>query len=724
MPKSTISASSSAQNRKRSLSPGFYRTLFFMVPLINGSKFAFYDFPQLFEGKLIHHFNVTAVEVVSLYSINSFTAPVVDLLMVYFIRRYGLGLCGLLSQTSVLLGVLASHFGIINSHYWLIMLGRLFFGLGMEIAGLVNSAVVEKWFQEKDITTAIACNRVYFRVFLMAVAYSFPLLYTECGGFGPVMIGFEIIATLSLMGGLFYYYVEKNYETPKALDQGLDASFEEARIEDFSFEADFDAKNEPLMIKEAVGKDEGADADLECSFMSANNMSFDVDVPVYEVAPKAEKDEEVGLPDEEEAEMLGIAEKESIMTPGIASRKQSLKKGDSPEDLFPDLENDSRGFEYANGPLDDDNTPNRGPYNNLPGPQGPIPTEAPGGENQQDRRGRDNIPHQEITAQPRQGSNTPRTDQIVREEENYNNAQNTNWNLKTNHQPGAAEELLKEATPHLNLHDDVDSLSLGSQNNEKKTEFGMRHLTVLPAVVWALIGLITISGACYYQLTGVGTDMMQKRYSMTYREAKNVMTVFPLISLVTIIIILPCMRRMGSKPIFFITGSSLYFVSHVIFALLPSENPGVLLYLPIILINFGNSMIFSLADASVLLISPSKAVTFCAALVAIGYNSSSIFLSPVTGYLSKARTVEAYQNCLYLFMGVSLVSLSFSVWIYCLDVGRMGGLLHKKDDDPALREHKKKVNEDLEVFLGNFEGTSVADSRSSASSDPDLGLPE
>ena len=547
---------------------------------------------------------------VSLYSINSFSAPVVDLLMVYVIKRYGLGLCGAVAQTSILLGMLSTHLGVFGSEYWMVMLGRLFFGLGLETSILINSAVVEKWFEPKHITQIIAYTRVYFRVFLMLAAYTLPMLYIEEGDFMPVMVGFEVVGVLSLIGGLFYYWVELRFESTKVDGEGGVGALEEPLVADF----------------ESEGR-------LDGSFMEGYGDESLLSVEDEELLP--------GLKDAE-----------------VTRNGVDRGRGENDDHRTEEFAK-NEGPELSSGEIQVLNQ-DEGRINN-----GDIEVANKGQEDGVD-----------FVDEPREGFNQEETPGRGLEGQNYQEPEN-----ESDSQPGAKED---------------QSSSEGTPNDP---DFGMRHLMHIPRVIYALIALITVSGGCYYQLTGVGTDLMQMRYSMTYRQAKNVMAVFPALSLITILIMIPLMRRVGQKPIFFLAGSSLYFVSHLIFSLLPAQNPGWLLYLPILLINFGNSMIFSLADASILLVSPTKAVTFCAAMVAIGFNSSAIFISPVTGFVSQARTVQTYQNCFYMFMGISFVCFCVTLAVFWFDKKDMGGLLARRDADPEIEEYKKRANQRLDDIL-------------------------
>ena len=118
---------------KRTQVGGIERAILFIsVPLMFAGTFILFDFPQALESVLIEKFKVSAVSVVSLYSISSSTTVFMDLSMIWFLKKISLGKAAVTLQAIFCLGVLFTHMAVWSTSYSFIVIGRLFFGVGME----------------------------------------------------------------------------------------------------------------------------------------------------------------------------------------------------------------------------------------------------------------------------------------------------------------------------------------------------------------------------------------------------------------------------------------------------------------------------------------------------------------------------------------------------------------------------------------------------------------
>ena len=490
-----------------------------IIPLMYGASYASLDFPQIFEAALIERFKVTAVEVVSLYSFNSITAPILNLVMVVYIEKVGIGLFGVLCQLCIVFGILMIYISLLTDKFLWIIVGRIMFGVGVECYYMVNGMMVEKWLPSSFVTLVIGFSKASTRFWNSGITFFFPMLYVWTGGAlqAPVL-GLLIIAVANLAGAIYTYLLELVYR-----------------------------KDTEILDSESVG------------------------------GRLTEKINDDG----KELEIKKLLEQES----------EKAKE----EDL-----------EQAKDVLDS----------------------AP-----------------EVPETPDNGSTEEQTE------------------------------------------------------NEQMVKFGFRHFTLVPNVIWVMILLCCLVVANYYQLVSIGTDFMMHRFSMTYLHATNIMSLFPAVNLIIFVACILYLNKVGNKTLCYILGSFLFLLGHTILALLPYSDPGILLYVVIFLLNLANSLIFSTLTASIMLSCPSKSTSLCLAVNAIGYNGSFALFSPITGWISASRSPEAYQHCIYYFIGSSVVSLLLSFYIYWYDRAKMGALLCKGAGDDWLEEYKTKVNKEVDDKL-------------------------
>ena len=241
---------------------------------------------------------------------------------------------------------------------------------------------------------------------------------------------------------------------------------------------------------------------------------------------------------------------------------------------------------------------------------------------------------------------------------------------------------------------------------EKTSQFTLTHLKHIPTLSWALLAFSTTSVTCYFQLTNIATDLIATRFSLPYLTAKNASASISFVNMIFMPICIYSASKYGRRTHAYLIGSFLYLVCFV--SLLTSKSDKTKIwhvYRSLGALAIGNALILSSVVAGLLLTIPTKSTRFIVPIMAIGFNLPSVVASPLMGWISRARTVAAYQNCLYLLLGFGLVNFLVSFWVFGLNRGeRVKGLLDLAGDDKWVTEYKERLNQEVDRLIRGAEG--------------------
>ena len=234
---------------------------------------------------------------------------------------------------------------------------------------------------------------------------------------------------------------------------------------------------------------------------------------------------------------------------------------------------------------------------------------------------------------------------------------------------------------------------------KKMAPFGFKHVRLVPSLSWYCITFMGFAGATILNFTGIGVDLISKRYSVDYLTAKNYMTIFPSTCLFFTVFFLILLNKYGYKSHSYILASVLCLISLGTMVLLPSDQPSFLLVLSIIELSIAMAFYVATSAASVILAAPTKASSIVVAFMAMSFNLPMFFITPLMGVLSDKRTPEAYQNCLYLLIFFAALMLLSSLLVYFTDIKQANRLLQRRADDPWLAEYKDSLNRKVDRIL-------------------------
>lgn len=172
-----------------------------------GSYFC-YDIPGVLEKEVETEFGVSATQWSLLYTVYSMPNMVLPFFGGLMLDSIGYEV-GLIVFTTVLtIGQLVCWIGCMSTKYWVLLMGRVIFGLGGESMSVAQSAFVSIWFKGKELAFAFGVNISVARLGSVIQAASVPPLY-EAGGLPlPMLVGL-IICVFSLVNAFGMVFLER-----------------------------------------------------------------------------------------------------------------------------------------------------------------------------------------------------------------------------------------------------------------------------------------------------------------------------------------------------------------------------------------------------------------------------------------------------------------------------------------------------------------------------------
>ena len=182
------------------------------LPFFYSVSYSLFDFPQAFEEPLIETFQISAVEVTSLDAINaSFTIPV-DFLMVKILQKYKLKQTAVFFALISALGTFLTHLAIPWTNYKILVLARLFYGIGLESLYVVSGVGVEKWFKVSEIILVNGLARVELKLVNTLMVFLMPYLYVAFDSLTAPMLALELMSLVLVFNSILFYIIETRYE--------------------------------------------------------------------------------------------------------------------------------------------------------------------------------------------------------------------------------------------------------------------------------------------------------------------------------------------------------------------------------------------------------------------------------------------------------------------------------------------------------------------------------
>ena len=228
----------------------------------------------------------------------------------------------------------------------------------------------------------------------------------------------------------------------------------------------------------------------------------------------------------------------------------------------------------------------------------------------------------------------------------------------------------------------------------KQKEFRFRHFRYISPKARFFLLYVFLVPSMYYQMTSTGSDFLVNRFRMPFKQAKNTLSILPLICGSVMV---PCSffyTKFGNKSIGILLASLFALASYATFAVLPVGS-GSLTLIPIILLGFYYGLNYSTMFSSLILSVPKEASSTIVGISITCQNMLYASLPLLTGYIYRNRTIGGYQNWLYFMIFYSLLATLFALMVLVIDL-RGDRMLMIPENDPRVLKIQKKMSSDFQ----------------------------
>ena len=253
----------------------------------------------------------------------------------------------------------------------------------------------------------------------------------------------------------------------------------------------------------------------------------------------------------------------------------------------------------------------------------------------------------------------------------------------------------------LGLEDEDDETNADGE----KFVFNVSDLRFVSGLSWMIMSLIAIYPQCYLQFMNIGTDLVVKRFGDPYLAAKNVIASVPMISMVSLLVMGWWFGKYGKKGLGLLITGLLFILGYFSMSLLPDDARNES-FIGTFFISMGLSMYCVCSWSSLMLSVPAEAAELMIAFGATFQNLLLATLPVFFGVVDTSRTPGAYENSLYMLMGLSSIGATIGgciVWADCTAFK----VIHMPENDPKVKDAKKGVRRVFFQKLRKAKGQAV-----------------
>ena len=252
----------------------------------------------------------------------------------------------------------------------------------------------------------------------------------------------------------------------------------------------------------------------------------------------------------------------------------------------------------------------------------------------------------------------------------------------------------KLSQPKTDLKSETTKIFTGESLMDAEKTFELRHLRYTKPKSWVMFGMGTMYIHMYFQFTNTATDLFMIRFGLSYEEAKDIISIFPLVNAIFIPVFSSLYGKFGNKPLGLFLGALIGCGTYLTMTLFPSKNAGYLPYVAVGMISLFFCMVASCLTPSLVISFPKQAVGRLLASQATLLNCFSVVLPIAFGYFYGPRTVQAYQNMLYALAGYCGFCAVIGFVHFLMDVGS-DSLLTMPENCKKVRRIQEKMSQDF-----------------------------
>lgn len=199
------------EKKKETLAPKYFLIIISTLLLV-GKNYCF-NIPQSLETKFLKgEFHLSNLQFDLFYSVYSFPNILLPFFGGIFVDKLGNRIGIILFSSLILLGQFLFLIGTSLMAYYILLIGRIIFGLGSETLLIVQHTIVVKWSSKNEMALAIALQAAIAKVGAIINSPLTPKLYDVSNEFFlPCFVGVLFCAG-SLISGIIVCFIDKKYE--------------------------------------------------------------------------------------------------------------------------------------------------------------------------------------------------------------------------------------------------------------------------------------------------------------------------------------------------------------------------------------------------------------------------------------------------------------------------------------------------------------------------------
>lgn len=231
------------------------------------------------------------------------------------------------------------------------------------------------------------------------------------------------------------------------------------------------------------------------------------------------------------------------------------------------------------------------------------------------------------------------------------------------------------------------------EDDKKKKDFGLKDVKKLSGLFWLLAFLFGFGCQGYYQFLNFATDCLTHRYGYSFEEAKDKLSLLPLIMMILMPIFSAGIVKTGKKGFVLLISFLIFLVNFVLMLNYP-ETPGNYVYLIIGSISVAYCLFVATIWPCMTLAAPSKAT---AVALGFGLYTQGVFLTfmpMVFGRLNENRDVKAYNNSIWLLVLMMAVGVLLCFVVIIVDF-RTGKLLDLPENDERVAKIRQRMEDEM-----------------------------
>ena len=246
-----------------------------------------------------------------------------------------------------------------------------------------------------------------------------------------------------------------------------------------------------------------------------------------------------------------------------------------------------------------------------------------------------------------------------------------------------------------------------SEIEEEEAEgvaFQLKDIKKIP-LTSKVIGLsMAVFPFCHRIFRMTAIDLIMIKFQKTYVEAKNAIALYPSVNMVLLLSFSVLFNAIGKKSFGMVIATIGYLTCYFILLLSSTGVPNWVVYGAFVVLGFAASCYRTCSWASLIMTLPKQASTVVVSFVVQMQAFVTIVLPILVGILTKERTLEAYDNQIWMFIGLAGTLFVVFVWILFYDLTSCDGMLTKGDGHKDVKEYKERVTAEMEQYLKGKQG--------------------